>query len=69
MTWLKLTEVDGVAVHVNMDHVIRFSAAKPVGSALLTTADRKDGTPIAIRVRESPDQIHELMRGARLPPA
>ena len=61
MNWVELTSVvDGEAIYVNMDQVVRISAYKwqhGIGSTLLTLSVTADGGGLSIDVREAPLEI------------
>ena len=61
MNWVELTSVvDGEAIYVNMDQVVRISAYKwqqGIGSTLLTLSVTADGGGLSIDVREAPSEI------------
>ena len=61
MNWVELTSVvDGEAIYVNMDQVVRISAYKwqhGIGSTLLTLSVTPDGGGLSIDVREAPSEI------------
>jgi hypothetical protein len=69
MAWIiKLTEVGGRNLYVNLDLVISiepFAWDKGEGARLRTALVGKDGTPVDFTVQESPDKVYEKMLATR----
>ena len=69
MAWIiKLTEVGGQNLYVNLDQVVSFEPCrweKGEGARLRTTLVDKDGTPVDFAVREPPDKVYEKMLASR----
>ncbi len=64
MAWLRLTQANtGVTIHVNMDQVVVIAPNKTGGAALLTTAPDKEAARI-VPVKESPQEVAELIERA-----
>lgn len=64
MHWLRLTQANtGVTIHVNMAQIILVAPNKTGGSALLTTVTEKESARI-IPVRETPQEIADLLERA-----
>ena len=69
MAWIiKLTEVGGRSLYVNLDQVVSIEAdrsEKGEGARLRTTLVDKEGTPVEVRVQESADKVYEKMLASR----
>jgi hypothetical protein len=69
MAWvIKLTEVGGKNLFVNLDHVVSFEPCRwerGEGSRLRTTLVDRDGSAVELIVQEPPDKIYEKMLASR----
>ena len=69
MAWIiKLTEVGGRNLYVNLDQVVSIEAdqwEKGEGARLRTTLVDREGTPVDVRVQETADKVYEKMLASR----
>ena len=69
MAWIiKLTEVGGHNVYVNLDQVVSFEPCrweKGEGTRLRTTLVDKSGSSVDFDVQESPDKVYDKMLASR----
>jgi hypothetical protein len=69
MAWIiKLTEVGGQNVYVNLDQVVSFEPCrweKGEGTRLRTTLVDKEGLSVDLTVQESADKVYEKMLASR----
>jgi hypothetical protein len=69
MAWIiKLTEVGGKVLYVNLDQVVSFVPHrwdKGDGARLRTTIFDKEGKPVELEVQESADKVYEKMLASR----
>ena len=69
MAWIiKLTEIGGQNLYVNLDQVVSFEPhrwEKGQGARLRTTLIDKDGAPVDFAVQEPADTVYEKMLASR----
>jgi hypothetical protein len=69
MAWIiKLTEIGGQNVYVNLDQVVSFEPyrwEKGEGARLRTTLVDKEGRSVDLAVQESADKVYEKMLASR----
>ncbi len=69
MAWLlRLTEVGGQSIYVNIDQVVSVEPLrweKGEGARLRTTIAGKDGSPVEFAVQETPDKVYDKILASR----
>lgn len=69
MAWvIKLTEIGGKEVYVNLDQVVSFEPhawERGEGARLRTTLMDREGSSVDLIVRETPDKVFERMLASR----
>jgi hypothetical protein len=69
MAWIiKLKEVGGEDLYVNLDQVVSFEpfrSEKGEGARLRTTLVNQDGVSVDLLVQEAPDKVFERMLASR----
>jgi hypothetical protein len=69
MAWIiKLTEIGGQNVYVNLDQVVAFEPVrweKGEGARLRTMLTGADGKPVEYAVQEPPDKVYDKMLASR----
>lgn len=69
MAWIiKLTEIGGQNLYVNLDQVVSFESARWTGgegTRLRTTIVDKEGKPVDFAVQEPADKVYEKMLASR----
>jgi hypothetical protein len=69
MAWIiKLTEVGGANLYINLDQVVSFEPARWAGgdgARLRTTLLDKDGKPVDFAVQEPADKVYEKVVASR----
>lgn len=69
MAWIiKLTEVGGQSLYVNLDQVVAFEPfrwERGEGARLRTTLIGTDGKPVEFTVQESPERVYDKVLASR----